>query len=584
MCGIAGFISFSSDSSSVEGRLNKLESMIKHRGPDGSGFHIESNRGFLNTRLAIVDRAGGAQPIYNDDKSVGIVYNGEVYNFWELRKDLEAKGHTFSTTSDTEAILKAYLEYGVESFSKLNGMFAFCIWDDRSKVTYLVRDQLGIKPLYIYQDRDKLLFASEIKAILSFPDVNRELDERGIKDYFIFRYTQAPFTCFKHIKKLEAGNYLKIEGDRTSRYPFYDVRYEENFSEHTPGSLKELKELTRQKLLLAVKSQLMGEVPIGVLLSGGVDSSAIAWCVHSLGANLTTYNVGFPTVNEFEFSQEVAKNFGLKHVEVTLTEDDIVNQFDEVIWAIDEPLADPACFPLHHLCKELKKSVTVVLSGEGGDELFGGYPQYRAGLNNVEATPEKQFLSFLDGSFYFRHSDQFFNNKALPPYYLRFRKYFLENSGLNAMLAYDMKTWMSENLMMKADKILMARSLEGRFPFLDIDFYRWTSTLSTELKISKDQVSKWLLKDSFREVLPSSILERPKMGFSVPVDLLLAKMSDRVRGICGEFRSHPLSDILDFDQITRLVSQYYNEKTGSALQVWTFFVFLSWFQANERSN
>jgi asparagine synthase (glutamine-hydrolysing) len=578
MCGIAGTIRYKTIPESIEHTLDIMQQSIRHRGPDGAGRHTDRSRGFLNVRLAIVDREGGSQPIYNQEKNVGIVYNGEVYNFPELRKELSESGATFTTTTDTEVILQAYLHFGTESFKRLNGMFAFCLWDERSGETFIVRDQIGIKPLYIYQDSNQLLFASEIKAILAIQGLDLDLDQRGISDYLTFRYTQAPFTCFKNISRLEAGNYLRIKDNKGARFCFWDLEYKDNSTELKDYSVTDLKARTKELLLNAVRSQLMGEVPIGVLLSGGVDSSVIAWCIHTLGADLTTYNIGFPELNEFEFSREVAKAYNLKHVEICTSPEELLNDFDTVLAALDEPIADPACFPLYQLCKELKKSVTVVLSGEGGDELFGGYPQYARLLQSKNIIPEDQFLEFLDFSYYFRDTSAYFNDKYRTPHFLRWRKYFLENESLNRMLAYDMRTWMPENLMMKADKILMKHSLEGRFPFLDQELFAFTTKLPCSLKISPDQVTKWILKEAFADVLPKMITQRPKMGFSVPVDSLLLSMRERVMALPGSFKNHKLSEILDLKAIENTFTNHFNNNTPAPLLVWTITIFLSWFE------
>jgi asparagine synthase (glutamine-hydrolysing) len=493
----------------------------------------------------------------------------------ELKRELEAQGATFKTTSDTEVILQLYLSQGVEAFKQLNGMFAFCIWDYRSQSYYIVRDQVGMKPLYLYQDQEKLIFSSELEAILCLPSIDMQLDEQGVSDYLTFRYTQAPLTCYKSISRLPSGYYLKINGETLSQFCYSTAQYQDPLIQNTP-STDELKKKVRELVLNAVESQLMGEVPIGVLLSGGVDSSIIAWAIHHLGADLTTYNIGFPNLNEFEFSREVAKAYKLKHIEICTTPTDIINDFDTVLDALDEPIADPACFPLYQLCTELKKSVTVVLSGEGGDELFAGYPQYVRSIEFAELSSEERFDRHLDLSFYFRDAARFLSNKFLTPDYLRNRKYFSEFAGINSALAYDMRTWMPENLMMKADKILMAHSLEGRFPFLDKNLIEFCQKLPSSLKISADLTTKWLLKESFRDILPPIITERPKMGFSVPIDLMLLNMKERVMDSPHQLRTHPISLILDLKEISLAIEKHFSGTQHAPLQIWTIFILLSW--------
>lgn len=575
MCGIAGVIFKSSKAAKpVREVLQAFSKAIFHRGPDDTGMHCGDRWGFLSQRLSIVDRSGGNQPIYSEDRNIGIVFNGEIYNFTQLRAELEAKGSKFHTHSDTEVVLRLYELEGAQSFARLNGMFAFAIWDERSAEVILVRDHFGIKPLYVYEDGQKILFCSEIKGLLAQSELELDINPAGVQDYLVFRYTQAPLTIFSRIRRLEPGSFVRIKDGLCTQFKYWDVEYAANPKSY---SVAEYVEQARANLLKAVKSQLMGEVPIGVLLSGGVDSSAIAYSLHKLGANLTTFNIGFPEVNEFEFSRAVAKQNNLKHVEITFTIDELVQRFDQVLWAIDEPLADPACFPLYRLCEELKKEVTVVLSGEGGDEQFGGYPQYLNFRNNTALNPEQRFEHFLRESFYFLDNFGLLLEPTLPPHHLRNYKYFAEASGLNSMLAFDMRTWMPDNLMMKADKILMAHSLEGRFPFLDLELSVFCAGLPQDLKISPDGIGKWLLKEAMKQALPESIIGRPKMGFSVPLQEMLQKLEERFRSDLEQARHGALAQVLDIPQISKLFQS--SSQSGFALEtlkVWTLMILISW--------
>jgi len=575
MCGIAGVIARGGREIDGEACLDAMEGVIRHRGPNESGRHVGHEAAFLNVRLSIVDIAGGSHPMYSADGRVGIVYNGEVYNYLELRDELQKKGRTFRSHTDTEVVLRMYEEYGTEGFKRLNGMFGFCIWDERSGDVFLVRDQFGIKPLYVYQDAAKIVFCSEIKGILSLEDVELDLDGLGFQDYLVFRYMQAPRTLFRRIERLEAGTYMRIRGGHCTRMRYWDVSYEDP---EPARPLDELREELMARFQQAVRSQLMGEVPIGVLLSGGVDSSVISYFVHTLGANLTTFNIGFPEVNEFEFSRAVAEAHKLKHVEVVMTVPELIELFDDIMYAIDEPIADPACFPLYRLCRELKKEVTVVLSGEGGDELFAGYPQY-AQLLADPGPPDRLFSRFLERSWYFDDGPDFLIDKRLPPQHLRFRKYFDRQPLLNAMLAYDMRTWMPDNLMMKADKILMAHSLEGRFPFLDRGLFEFAARIPQRFKIHPDGMQKWLLKTSIAPFLPDKIIERPKMGFTVPVPHILNAVRATVEDVTRLGAQAPIGGVLDMTRVARLNADFYGGNGALALQTWTVFVLCYWFQA-----
>jgi asparagine synthase (glutamine-hydrolysing) len=316
----------------------------------------------------------------------------------------------------------------------------------------------------------------------------------------------------------------------------------------------------------------MGEVPIGVLLSGGIDSSAISYFIHKNNANLTTFNIGYPEVNEFQYSREVAKKFNLKHIEVVTTIDELIQNFDNVISALDEPIADPACFPLYILCNELKKHVTVVLSGEGGDELFTGYPQYVT-VNNT-ATPDP-FQFFLEKSYYFLNYKDFFTDPDIHAIHRHEHYFDMPSNLLNAMSSYDMKTWVPENLMMKADKILMAHSLEGRFPFLDDRVINFANKLPSNLKLNGN-ITKYILKNAMKRYLPDTIINRSKMGFTVPVTEILEKMKSIVMETFNN--TNIFNDILNIDTIKNVPINYYNNKPGrySGLQVWSIFIFLQW--------
>ncbi len=575
MCGIVAiFMKKEKDWGQVESNAKCVAAAIQHRGPDGQGCYVNDGWGFVNLRLAIVDVVGGNQPIFNENKSVGIVYNGEIYNHVEIRKDLEKVGYRFQTQSDTEVVLRAYEAYGTNAFEKFNGMFAFCIWDEEKKEAYLARDQIGVKPLYVYEDDEKIICSSELKAILSVPNANLELDPIGIQDYLLYRYIQSPYTLFRSIRILEAGTYIKVRNGVITHHRYWDVSYKEI---QPLVDFENAKQQLHNRLFSAVQSQLMGEVPIGILLSGGVDSSAIAYYVREAGANLTTFNIGFPEINEFQYSQIVAKALGLRHVEVVMTVDDLLNLFDESVLALDHPIADPACLPLFRLSQELKRHVTVVLSGEGGDELFAGYPQYKQ-LSAGFIPYKKRFELFLEKSWYFLNYREFLNKTLVVPIEFRHWKYFDENSLLNGMLSFDMKTWMPENLMMKADKIMMAHSLEGRFPFLDLELFQFSASLPEEYKMRADGTGKWILKELLKDVLPADIIGRPKMGFTVPVDILLERMRPKILNTIHNAQKISAADIINIPRVLNLANQYYNGYHAHALQLWSLFVLLHWFQ------
>lgn len=574
MCGIAGIISKKSELTNVAQILTHFQKVLKHRGPNDEGTHIDSNFGCAHVRLSIVDISGGKQPMYTDDsKKIGIVYNGEIYNYKELRETLVQKGYRFKTTSDTEVVLRLYEAFGKDSFEMLNGMFAFCIWDNHTDAIYLVRDHMGIKPLYVYEDNNVLIFSSELKAILGVPNIDLTLDVYGFQDYLMFRYIHAPCTLFKNIYRLTAGTYIEFKKMRASSYVYWDVAY--NPDETT--TVENFKEEILYTLDTIIQSQLMGEVPIGMLLSGGVDSSIISYFIHKNNANLKTFNIGYPEVNEFEFSREVSTQLGLDHIEVVTTPDLFVKDFHRIAMHLDEPLADPASFPLYILCEELKKHVTVVLSGEGGDELFAGYPQYGRTMK-TQGEAKWKFALFLSNSQYYLNSQKFIlDTTHVMQSQEKYKEYFDRNSVLNGMMAFDLKTWVPEDLMMKTDKIMMAHSLEGRFPFLDKRIIELAHRIPERYKLNGN-TTKWILKEAIKGKIPEKIINRQKMGFTVPVSIMLERMKPIILETYYTARSTELRNMLNLEEMTQTAIRYYaKDTTISSTSVWTHFILLYWF-------
>jgi asparagine synthase (glutamine-hydrolysing) len=555
--------------------------VLAHRGPNEEGSFEGKGFAVVHRRLSIIDIAQGHQPMVTAGGRVGIAYNGEVYNYKRLRQDLEKRGHTFATNCDTEVVLKVFIEHGPEGFDLLDGMFAAFIWDTRERedgVFYLARDHLGIKPLYVYEDADRFLFSSELRALLSVPGLDLSLNPVGLQSYLTFRYCHAPETLYNRIHRLEAGTYWKINGSGVFRNRFWDLQFSER-----PQLISEGEAGERLFALLrdSVKAQQMSEVPVGLLLSGGLDSTTIACLCREIGVRLKSFNIGFPTVNEFPYSGKVAESFGLDHVTVETTPEEIVNHFETVVEAMDEPIADPACFPLHVLCEEIKKSVTVVLSGEGSDELLAGYPQYQAVVGSEPLPLHGQFQRFLRASWYFVESTPPLAVPVDQSRLWRHMSYFAENSLLNGMLAYDLKTWLPEDLMMKADKILMSHSLEGRFPFLSKPVVEFLCSLPENFKLDGD-TGKVLLRRTFSQRIPRRILERPKMGFSVPIDLLNQALKDQTYDVLASLERHEIGAILDLAVIRRRFDTYFSGRDSEALWVWTVLVLLHWFDLKLR--
>jgi len=512
-----------------------------------------------------------------EDGRCGSAYNGDVHTHVALRHEPEAAGHTFNPHCDTEVVLRLVIEQGPAAFDRLDGMFAIFIWDLRGPEPqyYLARDHLGTKPLYLYEDEARIAFSSELRPLLALPDADLSLNPAGLQSYLAFRYTHAPLTFYKRIRRMEAGAYSKVQGGRILHTRYWDLPNRATpLAINEPEAREQLVSLLRN----SVAAQQMSEVPVGLLLSGGLDSSAIASLCGELGVRLKSFNIGFHDVNEFKYSSEMARAFNLDHLNVETSVSDIANRFQAVVEAMDEPIADAACFPLHILCDEIAKSVTVVLSGEGADEMLAGYPQYLRGVEGAAATDREHFSTFLRNSWYFTDEEPV--QRVAPASRLqRHASYFLERPLLDGMLAYDLKTWLPENLLMKADKILMSHSLEGRFPFLSKTIAEFLMSLPPHLKIGPDG-GKHVLRRAFHSRLPQSIIRRPKMGFTVPIDQLVDDLRDRVYGLLSQLLTSALAEHLDFAALRRVCDAHYDGSRRNGLRIWTILVLLQWFSAD----
>ena len=540
MCGIFGF-NFEDKS-----LLKKGMKILEHRGPDDSGSFIDKNVSLGHRRLSIIDLSRkGHQPMqYND---LTIIYNGEIYNFKELKNDLKAD---YKTNSDTEVILKYYQKYGEKCLDYFNGMFAFCIYDSKKKILFLARDRIGVKPLYYYFKDGKFIFASEIKAILQ-DEIKREINFEAMNDYFTYFYVPYPKTIFKDVYKLEPGHYLifDLKKKKITKEKYWDINFapinkpESYFRKRLVNEFKE-----------AVKRHLISDVPVGAYLSGGIDSSSITAMMSNLSDNITTYSVGFDSntvVNELDYARKVAEKLNTNHHEIIVTGEDALKIIEKVIYHLDEPIVNAASIPLYYMSKAAKKDMTVVLTGNGGDELFAGYQQHKV----VYYTSFLKNFNYLINNPINRNILKLFDNKYakfslkyikamdnLPEAYktLMYYKAFTEEDKENLILNYkkikpviesffkteyhlinqltmiDLKLLLPENYLMVDDKINMANSLESRVPFLDYKFVEFASKIPPKLKL-KGLTGKYIIKKTMKELLPKEILKRKKMGFTPPL-------------------------------------------------------------------
>jgi asparagine synthase (glutamine-hydrolysing) len=564
MCGINGIIYAEKSGRTVEASdLIRMRDVLHHRGPDEAGTFVERNVGFGHRRLSIVDLKNGQQPMFNGDRTCVITYNGEVYNHADHRGELTEKGYSYTTHSDTEAILHLYEEYGTDCVHKLRGMFAFAIWNKNSKEVFIARDRFGVKPVYyVHDDSGSLYFASEIKAILEVGAVRPALNYRVLPDQLANHGTSYDETLFAGVKRLLPGHFLIWKDGRIRIEKYWDLEFEpKHDSQSDADFVEEWLELFRK----SVELRLMSDVPLGMFLSGGIDSSAIAALMSEMvDQPIKTFSVGFQEreANEFEFARIVSKAFKTDHHEIVITPEQFFAELPNLVWHEDEPLGFEASVPLYFVSKLAEQHVKVVLTGEGSDETLGGYGRYskaidllnfgekyesfaprffrdavRSGVatlpHSINRKLKRTFLS-LDANI----EDIYFDNFAIfgksmqskllsdetkarvgdgRPYF-HLKKWVDESNAadlLDKLLYADTKTYLHE-LLMKQDQMSMAASVESRVPFLDHKLVEFTAKLPEKMKI-RGRTTKWILREAMKGILPRAILDRPKMGFPVPL-------------------------------------------------------------------
>lgn len=553
MCGICGKINFKK-SDKVEKRIIKsMMDVMHHRGPDDEGTYINGNIGLGHKRLTIIDLSSGKQPISNENDTIWIVFNGEIYNYQELRISLLAKGHKFKTNTDTEVIVHLYEEYGDNFVNHLRGMFALCIWDSNVDKLILTRDRVGIKPLYYFHNANSLWFASELKSILQDKSVERNINYSAVDKFLTFYYVPGNETLISGLKKLEPGHYLISKNGQLNIKEYWDL----NFS--SPDKVYPEKEYLDQLdsiLSESVRLHLLSDVPVGVLLSGGIDSTALlSYMREQSDKEISSFTIGFPYggfADERYFAKIAADKFGSKHYDLTITSEDFFNFLPDYVWHMEEPVCEPPAIALYYVTKLAKDYVKVLISGEGGDEAFAGYQTYRNLIwlekikNNVKTKNGrkiighffnrinrlKKYTPLLDTNFdayyYSRTSNPFsyFNQIKESLYteefksHLRTEKYvhyekIKDYDLLNKMLYIDSKTWLPDDLLVKADKMTMANSVELRVPLLDHKVLEFAASLPQKLKL-KRVTTKYLLKKLFNNKIPQEILKRKKTGLPIP--------------------------------------------------------------------
>ncbi len=628
MCGIVGWANLNTNASPNAGGdetiLRSMCAKIRHRGPDSEGVFASENVALGMRRLAIIDVAGGEQPVFNEDQTVAVVMNGEIYNFQELRARLEKRGHHFTSHTDTEVLPHLYEEHAGKMVEKLGGMFAFALWDARRRKLLIARDRFGEKPLYYGVFNQKLIFASELKALAAHPDVETRLDFQALRQYLAFDYVPAPLSIYQNIYKLPAAHSLTLRNGEIKIERYWNL----SFEKRTPTpSIEEASEELRDLLADAVKSQMIADVPLGVLLSGGVDSSSVAAFAQQFSSRpIKTFSIGFEeaSFDESGYARQVAAHLGTEHHEDILSVDKAADILPQIAGWLDEPMSDASILPTFLLSRFVRSQVTVALGGDGGDEIFAGYPMYYAHKlaktyekipgflrrNLIEAVVRNLPTSTKNMAFDFK-AKRFINSVAQTELVARHHSFFgsfttREQEDLltdqvksqNGADIYkdarllleqcdarnitekaqflDIKFYLAEDILTKVDRASMAVSLEVRAPFLDPRVAEFAASLPENYKLN-GRTSKFILKKAVAPLLPDFVTKRPKKGFGIPVAAWLkGKLNPMVRELLAPDRLKN-QQIFNPTFVQRLLSEHEQGKANHYKTLWTLVIFQLWY-------
>lgn len=618
MCGICGILEYDRRTNLPAELVHGMNETIVHRGPDDGGVFVGPGIGLGHRRLSIIDISGGHQPMSNEDETIWVLLNGEIYNYSDLRSELLRRGHKFATKSDTEAIVHLYEECGYDCFSKLRGMFSIAIWDSRVRKLILARDRVGKKPLYYAADRNKILFGSELKALLAPGLISREIDEHALSDYFSYGYVPAPKSVFRSIRKVLPGHYLVASREGLQEVGYWDLSFASVQDKNESQWCDEL----RHSLCEATRVRLMSDVPLGAFLSGGIDSSSVvAMMSHLMKKPVTTCSIGFDEkkYDETEYARQIASLFSTHHHEETV-QPDAVAIVDKLAWHFDEPFADSSAIPTYYVSKIARRHVTVALGGDGGDESFAGYRRYKLDYyentlrNKVPAAMRRSVFGPL-GRFYppiawaprvFRAKATFqslsrsplegyFNSISLfrapdkdalftRDFALRLqgydsidvvRRYYdrADTTDLLSRIQYvDIKTYLTDDILTKVDRASMAVSLEVRAPLLDHSILELAATIPSSLKLRSGN-GKHILKKALEPILPKNILYRPKQGFAVPLDLWFRR---ELKESAHDIILQPDDGILDRRFLQRIWDQHQKRHYDRSALLWSVLMFRKW--------
>ncbi len=603
MCGFCGI--YLEHGSVNENVLTAMREQMHHRGPDEGNNYIQGPLGMASRRLKIIDLYTGQQPMSNENKDLWLVYSGEIYNCQSLRKDLTARGHHFASRSDSEVILHLYEEHGTECLQFLRGMFAFVIWDEKQQVLFGARDRFGIKPFYYMEKTGLFAFSSEIKALAEIPDLPFHVDERAFLDYLTFQYVPDPRTMFSGIYRLPPAHYFI----KSPEHPVRLSRYWQMRFAPAEKSLSYFTEGIREKLRESVKLHLNSDVPRGAFLSSGVDSAIIAALAGEVEP-ISTFSVGYAEkeYSELEEARETADYLGTDHNEYIITPEEFLKHLPELIWHFDEPVADPAAISLFFVARMASEKVTVALSGEGADEVFGGYGIYRepAALSPVhrvpnplrsylfqvgkllpDRTPGKSYLSraqrpleerFLGNARIFdpREKEKLTGRQNTPSPERLTAPFYRQVAHLDdvARMQYiDLNFWMPGDILMKADKMTMANSLELRVPYLDHQLFEFAATIPLKYRV-RGKTTKLALREAFKDILPSQAVNRPKKGFPVPTREWMRRRD--FQKLYLELLAGDGGKYFDKDYAKHLLQSHADKKANLSRKLWTIMVFLLW--------
>ncbi|MDD6572802.1 MAG: asparagine synthase (glutamine-hydrolyzing) [Thermoflexaceae bacterium] len=603
MCGFCGF---TGDLDDKETCLTNMMNKIIHRGPDSAGQHIDDSVAMGFRRLSIIDLDFGSQPMYNEDKSIVITFNGEIYNHQILREDLIAKGHVFSNNADTEVLIHAYEEYGPDMLNMLRGMFAFVIWDSNKKQLFGARDYFGIKPFYYTNINGNLVYGSEIKSILEYPGYKKEMNENALENYLTFQYSVLPETFFKGIFKLMPAHYFIFKDGKMEITRYWEPKFEADEN----VTMEELVDKIDDVMQDSVKSHKISDVEVGSFLSSGVDSSYVAASFH--GDKTFTVGFDYEKYNEIGYAKSLSEKIKIDNYSKLITTDEYWDVLPKIQYHMDEPLADPSAIALYFVSKTAAEHVKVALSGEGADEFFGGYniyheplslapmkkipkPLRKAMAGIAKALPfkfkGKNFLiraskdveeRFIGNAFMFneKEREKILKNptgkypfmELTKPYYAK----VADKDDVTKMQYIDIHFWLIGDILLKADKMSMANSLEVRVPFLDKEVFELARTIPTKYKVT-DKNTKVAMREAAHRYLPDMVAEKKKLGFPVPIRIWLKE--DKYYNIVKEsFTSKAAAKFFNVDEIVKLLDRHKAGKEDNSRKIWTIFMFLVWYQ------